>query len=121
MRTTILALMALLSFSFVAAAADVNGKYTGEMTTQRGPQTVTYTFKTSGATLEGSTTGRQGETPIADGKVDGDTITFSITRPGRGGGDPMKVVYTGKVKGDTIELTWDQGRGPQTVTLKKAM
>jgi hypothetical protein len=113
--------MALLCFSFVAAAADVNGKYTGEMTTQRGPQTVTYTFKTTGMAVEGSTTGRNGETPIADGKIDGDTLTFSITRPGRGGGDPVKVMYTGKIKGDTIELSYDQGRGPMTVTLKKAM
>lgn len=121
MRTTILALMALLTFTFAAAAADLNGKYTGEMTTGRGPQTVTYTFKTTGSTVEGTTTGRNGETPIADGKIDGDTVTFTITRPARGGGDPMKITYTGKIKGDTLELSWDMGRGPQNVTLKKTM
>jgi hypothetical protein len=113
--------MALFAFTFMAAAAEVNGKYTGEMTTQRGPQTVTYTFKTTGMTVEGSTTGRGGDTPIEAGKIDGDTLTFTVTRPGRGGGDPTKVVYTGKIKGDTIELSYDQGRGPMTVTLKKAM
>jgi hypothetical protein len=113
--------MALLAFTFAASAADLNGKYTGETTTQRGPQTITYTFTTSGTTVTGTTTGRGGETPIADGKIDGDKVTFTVTRPGRGGGDPMKVTYTGTIKGDSVELTWDQGRGPQTVTLKKAM
>jgi hypothetical protein len=113
--------MALFAFTFMAAAADVNGKYTGEMTTQRGPQTVTFTFKTTGATVEGTTTGRGGETPIEAGKIDGDKLTFTVTRPGRNGGDPMKIQYTGKISGDSIELSYDQGRGPVTVTLKKAM
>ena len=113
--------MALFAFTFMAAAAEVNGKYTGEMTTQRGPQTLTFTFKTTGTTVEGTSTNQRGDTPIADGKIDGDTLTFSITRPGRGGGDPVKTVYTGKIKGDTIELSYDMGRGPQTVTLKKGM
>lgn len=121
MRTTLLAIMALFAFTFMAAAADLNGKYTGEMTTQRGPQTVTYTFATSGGTVTGSTTGRGGETPIADGKISGDTLTFTITRPGRNGGDPMKISYTGKISSDgsSVELSYDQGRGPMTVTLKK--
>ena len=112
--------MALFAFTFMAAAADVNGKYTGEMTTQRGPQTMTYTFKTTGATVEGSTTGRGGETPITDGKIDGDKITFSITRQGRDG-TPQTTKYTGTIKGDTIELTFEGRGGPQTITLKKAM
>jgi hypothetical protein len=60
-------------------------------------------------------------TPIADGKVTGDTFTFSVMQMGRGGGDPMKVVYTGKVVGDgKLEITADTGRGPVTTPLVKA-
>jgi hypothetical protein len=32
----------------------------------------------------------------------------------------MKVTYTGKVSGDSMEITFDRGRGPQTITAKKA-
>ena len=112
--------MALFAFTFLAAAAEVNGKYTGEMTTQRGPQTMTFNFKTTGTTVEGTTTGRGGETPLAEGKIDGDKITFSVTRQGRDG-TPQKTTYTGTIKGDSIELTFEGRGGPQTLTLKKAM
>jgi hypothetical protein len=113
--------MALLSFSFIAAAADVNGKYTAEVPGRNGTQTNTFTFKTTGSSVEGTMTTQRGDTPIADGKIDGDTLTFTITRPGRGGGDPIKITYTGKIKGDSIDFSYDMGRGPQTFTAKKAM
>ena len=48
------------------------------------------------------------------------TFTFSITRPGRGGGDPTKVVYNGKIDGDKLVLSFDMGRGAQEQTLVKA-
>jgi hypothetical protein len=35
-------------------------------------------------------------------------------------GNEVKLTYTGKVKADTIELTREGGRGPQTMTAKKA-
>ncbi len=113
--------MALLTFSFVAAAADVNGKYTAEVPGRNGTQTTTFTFKTTGAAVEGTMAGMRGEMPIADGKIDGDTLTFTITRPGRDG-TPMKTVYTGKIKGDSIDFSVP-GRGgdPVTYTAKKAM
>jgi hypothetical protein len=113
--------MALFAFTFLAAAADLNGKFTAEVPGRNGTQTQTYTFKTTGSKVEGTVTTQRGDTPIEDGKIDGDTLTFSMTRPGRGGGDPVKTTYTGKIKGDTIEITYDMGRGPQTITAKKAM
>jgi hypothetical protein len=120
MRTTFLALTALLTFSFVAAAADVNGKYTAEVPGRNGTQTNTFTFKTTGSSVEGTITTQRGDTPIAEGKIDGDTLTFSVSRPGRDGA-VMKTVYTGKIKGDTIEFSVP-GRGgdPITYTAKKA-
>jgi hypothetical protein len=82
----------------------------------------TYTFKVDGSNLTGSVSGFGGgaDTPIADGKVTGDTFTFSVTRNGRDG-TPTKTVYNGKVVGDKLELTFEfAGRGPTTMTLKKA-
>jgi hypothetical protein len=118
MRTTLLALLALLCFNFAAAAASVDGKWTAEVPGRNGAQTQTYTFKTDGDKVTGSLTTQRGDAPIEDGKLSGDTLTFTVTMQGRGG--EQKVSYTGKVSADSIELTFDRGRGPQTITAKKA-
>jgi opacity protein-like surface antigen len=134
MKKTLLALVAILCFTFAASAADFSGKYMPDPSAApagggggrgRGGGMATYEFKVSGSTLTGSITrmGRGGDpmvTPIADGKITGDTFTFSIMQAGRGGGDPMKVEYTGKVVGDKLEITTDRGNGPMTTTLVKS-
>ena len=132
MKKTLLALVAVLCFTFMASAADISGKWV------RDPAAAaagggkgfggggTYEFKVSGSTLNGTITtpGRNGGDPtvttIADGKVDGNTFTFSVTRPGRNGGDPTKTVYNGKIDGDKLILSFDMGRGAQEQTLVKA-
>ena len=111
--------MALLCSSLAALAADVSGKWTAEVPGRGGtPATNTFTFKAAGAKLEGSVTNQRGDTPIADGKVDGDKISFTTTT--NFNGNEMKTSFTGVVKGDTIEITRDNGRGPVTFTAKKA-
>jgi hypothetical protein len=120
MKTTLLALMALLCFTFVASAADVTGKWTGEITTGRGPQPFNLELKQAGTALTGAITGgRGGDVMIVDGKVDGDTITFSTSTPGRDGGAPNVQKYTGKVNGTSIDFTREGGRGPVMFTVKK--
>ena len=135
MKKTLLALVAILCFTFMASAADISGKWVRDPNAaapagggggRGGGGGGTYEFKVSGSTLNGTVTtpGRGGGDPtvvtIADGKVDGATFTFSITRPGRNGGDPTKVVYNGKVVGDTLVLSFDMGRGAQEQVLVKA-
>jgi len=120
MKKMFLAFVALLSFTFIAAAADVSGKYTYEMQGRNGAQPASLTLKADGAKLEGTVSGRQGQpdTPITDGKVEGDKVTFTVVR--NFNGNEMKTTYTGVVKGDTIDFTTEGGRGPQTFTAKKA-
>ena len=67
---------------------------------------------------EGTVSGRQGDTPIADGKLAGDKLTFTVTRSFNG--NEMKQTYNGTVKGDSIDFTVEGGRGPQSFTAKKA-
>lgn len=118
MKKTLLALLATLALAFTAFAADVSGKWTGEITTGRGPQPFNIELKQSGDMLTGEIAGGRGPVMIMDGKVDGDTITFSTSTPGRDGGQNVQK-YTGKVMGDTIEFTREGGRGPVTFTVKK--
>jgi hypothetical protein len=118
MKTTLLAILAMFCITFVASAADVTGKWTADVPGGRGPVTTTFTFVQSGTAVTGAINGGRGDTPIADGKVDGITLTFSTTVAGRDG-TPNKQTYTGKVGSDSIEFTREGGRGPVMFTAKK--
>ena len=82
MKFRLFGLLALLGvFAFVAAAADVTGKWTAEMQGRGGnAQQVTINLKADGGTLTGSLANARGETPISDGKVDGNKVSFNVKR-----------------------------------------
>jgi len=88
----------------VAVAADITGKWKSEAPGRDGtPQLTTYTFKVEGEKLTGTVSGRQNDTAISDGKINGDEISFVVVR--NMGGQDMKIEYKGKVAGDEIKLT----------------
>lgn len=101
-RLLLLACAAMVLSSVTMFAADVDGKWTAEMQGRNGTITQTFTFKADRNSLTGTVSGRGGETQISDGKIDGDTISFSVTREFNG--NSMKMNYTGKVSGDTIQF-----------------
>ncbi len=105
MKTRFFSLLALLGvFTFVAAAADVTGKYAAEMQGRNGnTQKITIDLKADGGNLTGSIATPRGENPISDGKVEGDKISFNQKM--NFGGNEMVVKYKGTVEGDTIKFT----------------
>jgi hypothetical protein len=120
MKRTILALMALLSFSIAAFAADVTGKWTAEVQGRNGAQTQTFTLKQDGSNLTGAIAGGRGDQTISEGKVDGNNISFVTVLSFNG--NEIRISYKGVIKGDTIEFSVDRGRGePQMVVAKKSM
>ncbi len=131
----------LIAVALVATAADnITGKWTYEMTMgNRGgggggggnapatPPMVTLDLKVDGATLTGTITqpafGRGGgggaaptPTEIKNGKVNGDSFSFDVTRPGRNGGPDQTTKYEGTASGGQLNLkiTRDTQNGPQT-------
>jgi hypothetical protein len=85
-------------------ATDVNGKWTAQVSGRDGlRQDITFTFKVEGHKLTGMVSGRQGDTPIADGKISGDEISFAVTRERQGA--TIKQLYKGEVAGDEIKFT----------------
>src|SRR6516164_3164320 len=76
----IASILILLTIGVSAYAADVDGTWTGSVSSPQGEFPVSFTFKADGATLTGSTLGFDGmPVPIRDGKIDSNTITFTVT------------------------------------------
>ena len=96
--------------SVTALAADFNGKWTADVTTPRGTQTITFDFHVDGATLTGKVSTPRGDADISNGKVDGDNISFDQVV--NFNGNEFKIAYTGKADGDTIKFTRQMGDRP---------
>ena len=107
--------MILLVVALVALAADaVTGKWVYETQGRDGtPRQTTLNLKADGATLTGDISGGMGgrggggggapaATPISNGKVDGNNITFDVTRDF--GGNSFTIKYAGVVSGSEMKL-----------------
>jgi len=95
-RLSILLIAAIaLLLPFRAAAADISGKWKAEFKTPDGtPRSNTFTLKIDGAKVPGTVAGSQDETPIQNGTINGDEISFTAERPFG------KFTYKGKVTGN---------------------
>lgn len=101
----------ILALAIGVSAADVSGKWVAQVPGRDGQtRETTFVLKQEGDRLTGSVSGRQGAmTPIADGKVSGDTVTFTSTM--ERGGNTIKWTYTGKVAGSEIQFKREGGQG----------
>jgi hypothetical protein len=109
----------LAFFAMLATGADLTGNWKG--TAQFGDNAIerTFSFKVDGKKLTGETSSEMmGKSVIADGVVDGDQISFTIT--GNLQGTEMKLHYKGTVQGDEIKLTSDANGQEIQWKLKKA-
>jgi len=88
-------------------AADVTGKWTGQ--SENGPAWV-FNFKSDGSKVTGTMQGSDGkDRPINEGKLDGDAISFSVDSEWQG--NPITLVFKGKVSGDEMQLRVDTKDG----------
>jgi hypothetical protein len=74
----------------------------------------TFAFKVDGNKLTGETVSSfAGKSTIEDGKVDGDSLSFTITV--RFQDNELRVNYKGKVSGNDIQLTAEVTGSGQTL------
>jgi hypothetical protein len=108
--------LALVAIASVLSAADVSGKWSGQVPGRGGEgATATFVFKVDGDKLTGTMTGPQGEVPLQEGKVSGDKISFSMA------GNNAKILFEGMVSGDQIKMTRTREGGQgREFTLKRA-
>jgi hypothetical protein len=105
------------------AATDVTGSWTGSVQAPGGGGggdnnfTLTFNFKQSGTTLTGTIDAGQGDPlPIANGKIDGDKISFTVDFNG------TTITHEGTVSGDQITLNSKSSDGnfpAMALTLKR--
>ena len=111
-------LLAVVLLAAPAFAADVDGRWTGAMATPNGEVPVTFVFKAEGDRLTGALIGMEGrEFPIANGKVDGDKISYSVTIDL--GGMPLELIYRGVVSASEIKLDMEVFGMPFPLVVKK--
>jgi hypothetical protein len=110
----------LVLCSIAVFAADINGKWVGQVVMGQGQVTEqTFFFKVQGGKLTGTVTTPTGEMQISDGKVGGDEISFATIIEYRG--NQMKMVYKGKISGNEIRFVHGrEGRAQYPFIAQKA-
>jgi len=98
-------------------AADVAGKWKTSVTTQNGVREGSMTLKVDGNKLSGTMENQRGSTEIQDGTVNGDEVSFSVTRKFQD--NEVKIRYKGKVSGNEMKLTMTMGEREMQMTAKK--
>ena len=106
MRNKILIMfVVVLGFMLSTAwSAGIAGTWKGEMAGMGGqPMEITFTFEVDGSEFTGTSVAMGNESPISEGKINGDDISFVVKVDMMG--NEMKINYKGKVSGDEIKLT----------------
>jgi hypothetical protein len=113
------AMTALLAIT--ASAADVAGKWVGQMPTRNGDtREATFNLKADGDKLTGTMSGPGGDIEIKDGKVSGNDISFKV--PLEFNGNSFVLIFKGTISGDQIKFTRGREGAEQTqeFTAKRA-
>lgn len=107
-------------FAMTATAADITGKWTGQVPGRNGVTDTTFNFKQAGDKLTGTMTGPQGDLEIKDGKVTGDAVAFKIVLEFNG--NMIVLNFDGTASGSEIKMKRMREGAPaaQEFTLKKA-
>ncbi len=107
-------LLLIAALSATALASDISGNWKATAEGPNGAMERTFVFKVDGNKVTGETTSSLlGKSTITDGKVEGDTVTFTIT--GNIQGTEMKLNYKGTIKGDEIVFQSSAGGDGQTI------
>jgi hypothetical protein len=121
LRSLITAVLAVSVFTVAALAADLSGNWKWTAQGRNGPMEATAKFLLKDGALTGTVSGRMGDTAIGDASFKDGTVAFTVTREFNG--NTFVIKYAGKFEGDTITGTIERpGRdgGDPTKTEWKA-
>jgi hypothetical protein len=113
-RMFVFGAIALLALLTAASAADLSGKWKGDMKMPDGGSLeINFNFHVDGEKLTGTVANTYGEEQITEGSVKGDAVSFVIMA----GGGQFKLTYKGQVVGEEIKFhvtIGDMGEGDLT-------
>lgn len=99
-----------------AAPMDVTGTWKGSFDYEGNSVPLTFHLTETGGAVTGTVEGLPTTpTPIQDGKIAGDTVTFSVQTDYQG--ETYRLVYTGKVSAEKIEFNFGTEDGGWGTTL----
>lgn len=103
----ILKIALLLSLAAaISPAAELNGIWTGLVPGRKGVmEDIAFEFKTKGQVLTGTLFGDEFDLPIQEASITGEQVRFSVTATNYYSGSQIQFIYTGKISGDSLELT----------------
>src|SRR5580704_13979495 len=90
------------------SAADLTGIWVGQIPGRNGePQDIAFQLTQNGTTLGGKLYGDYQSTPITEGKITGDQVTFIVIAPEQAGNqiNAARLHFTGNLKDGALELT----------------
>lgn len=120
--------MLVCLFAFPLLGGDLSGIWSGTALDRNGDVIdFSFRFVQSGGTFTGKIYGDNKSSPISEGKVEGDQVTFTVITELNG--QITKTVYTGTISGDEMKLirervggnfnTKNKGQQRQPLTLKR--
>jgi hypothetical protein len=117
-HASFLSLLAALALPALGAE-NATGKWLATVDAGGTPVELTFDLKAEGEKLTGTVTVMGMPSPISEGTVKGDNVSFKLNFDSGMGGPPLVITYTGKLKGDdfTVSSTFAMGEGaPPTVS-----
>jgi hypothetical protein len=119
-RHLLAAFAAVSVLSVAAFAADLSGNWKWTTQGRNGPMEVTAKLQLKDGALTGTVSGRMGDAPIGDAVFKDGHLAFTVTREFNG--NKIVVKYDGKLEGDTITGTIERpgrdGDAPLTLEWK---
>ncbi len=115
-RTGILSLLALLVLPALAAEGTVTGKWVASVDAGQGAVELTFNLKAEGEKLSGDLSVAGGPpTPIKEGAVKGDDVTFKLDFAAMPDAPPITISYKAKLKGNelAIQSSFSMGEGAE--------
>jgi hypothetical protein len=118
-----LSVLVLLPMAMASFGADIDGRWAGSVLSPDGEHPVEFEFKADGPVLTGTFTDVAPEAQttfkIADGKINGNNITFSVVVVDRGG-NALTMNFKGVQDKDQIKLTMGTSGGiPMEFVVKR--
>lgn len=102
-RIFALSIVCLLLGLATAYAADATGKWTATFNTQVGEQKYTWEFTAAGSKLTGKYTSTNGSGEIAEGKIDGDQLSWVENLNYQD--MPLRIEYKATLSGDELKIS----------------